>query len=308
MISPVTVGRRAVTADGSSGKAGRSGYDPAMAEPAAVRDAFQALARQPRHMGRMADADGIGNVGSIVVGRALRVFIKLDGGSIERASFQVFACPEVVPSAVVLCDMLPGLSVDAAWELSDDDLCVQAGGLPRDDLPVVSWPLVGLRLALAAATGQEAPDREDQTQPALICRCHGISRQTIVETIAEIDGATTQAIIEATGAGTGCGTCRRDIAALVDQSQARQQPQAGLSRGLGRVALLKQIAEQADPILAEVRAVGGHWELWNLRGTQVEIRVVTALDEAQAGIFRDRLERVLRDEVDPVLSVVTAAS
>jgi len=126
---------------------------------------FRALTQQPRHMGRMAEADGIGNVGSIVIGRALRFFVRIEDGRVADASFQVFACPEVVPSAVVVCDQVPGMDLATAREWDEEDLCAAAGGLPLDELPLVSWPLVGLRLALADAADEDPPLEEDRSIP-----------------------------------------------------------------------------------------------------------------------------------------------
>lgn len=268
-----------------------------MSEPAAALETYRDHQRQPRSMGRMAEPDGIGNIGSIVVGRALRFFVELDGERVAQARFQVFACPDAVPAASRLCELVVGMAVDEAAALGVPELRAAFGGLDADELPVVPWALHALRLALAAARGEAPPLAEDRLIPDLVCRCHGITRTTIEETIAELGAPEVEDLVEATGAGSGCGTCRRDLAALVETSAESAAP-APSTGGKGRVALLKRIDEVAAPLLAEV---GGALQLWNLEGATVILRA--SGDPADHAGAVTRVEMTLRDEVDPTLSV-----
>lgn len=252
--------------------------------------------REPVAMGRMTDPDGIGNVGSIVVGRALRFFLKLEGDRVSEARFQVFACSEQLPVASRLCELVVGLTVAEAAALSVADVRAAFGDLPVDHLPVVSWPLIALRQALAAARGEEPPLREDEVRGELLCRCFGVTRATVVETIAELETPELDELMAATAAGTGCGTCRRDLTALLEEAGTSAAPAPAPGGGKGRIALLKRIEAIAGPLLAES---DGALELWSVEGATLVLRARGDQDPA----LLTRLEMALRDEVDPTLKV-----
>jgi NAD(P)H-nitrite reductase large subunit len=56
----------------------------------------------------------------------------------------------------------------------------------------------------------------------LVCSCMSVTRGTIVEAVQRDDLADVDAVAEATGAGSGCGTCRRHVASLLRGSSARR--------------------------------------------------------------------------------------
>jgi len=258
--------------------------------------------QQPHHMGRMAEPQGIGNVGSIVVGRALRWFVACREGRIEEARYQVFACAEMVPSASVLSGLCRGLPLEEAAELDEAAICAELGELPRDALPLVSWPVIASRQAIAAAGGPAFELAPDPEPCALVCRCYGVSEQTIEAAITDLGaGVQVADVLAATAAGSGCGSCTRDIQALIDAHARDPGSEAAAPAavvGTGRVALLKRI----DRVSAEVLArSGGAIELWDLQGTTVQVRVRQA-GEAVAPQL-DRLQRLLQDEVEPALRV-----
>ena len=271
-----------------------------MSETALER--LQQHAQSPRNMGRMGDANGIGNVGSIVVGRALRWFLNSSDGVITEAKFQVFACPEMVASASVLSELCVGKSLAEAADLSEQDLCTALGGLERKELPLVSWPLVALRLAVAAAGGPASTLAADVSQDPLLCRCYGVTTASVRAAVEDLGAdASVDSVMAATAAGTGCGTCRRDIEQAIADTQAAAKPVAVRAAPVvasGRVALLKRVHAAADAILSEA---AGAIELWDLTGAKVKVKA----DDQNPAIspLLDRLQRTLQDEVDPVLQI-----
>ena len=93
-----------------------------------------------------------------------------------------------------------------------------------------------------------------------------MSRDTVQAAIDS--GAQDLTTIEtATKAGTGCGSCRRDIEGNVGSTTAVT---AGSK---GRIAMLKQIGAVAKPIIDEAEEQGGSIELWDLQGTAVCLRL-----------------------------------
>lgn len=278
-----------------------------MAATQQIIEQFHERGRAPQHMGRMATADGIGNVGSIVVGRALRWFLSCSDGQITQVRFQVFACSEMVPSAAVLAELCEGTSLVDASTIDEAALCAAAGGLPRSALPVLSWPLMALRLAIADAGGPAYQLPADVEHEPLVCRCKGVTELAIVQAIADVSGIPTAAdLTTMTAAGSGCGTCVRDIEQLIERETASKPPplvSAGSSAGAtGRVALMKQIMHAADDLLSEA---AGSIELWDMRGAKVLVR--TDPERADLQPLLDRLLHRIQDEVDPALMLELVA-
>lgn len=270
-------------------------------------------AQRPRNMGRMLDAHATGNVGSIVSGRALRWFLTMDGEQVAAARFQVFACQEQVAAASILSEWVVGKTVEACLRVRHEDLAATIGDLDLDHFPPQLWAVEALHDALAHIAGSNGLiDDLDTLGPAqpLICRCHGTDEATIKE-IVRSGAHDVAAIQEQSPAGTGCGTCRRDIQAVIDGVVAEPQRPAASAAAVGakgRVALMRRIQEVLQPLLDQAASAGiAGLELWDMRHHQVVLRHQPSDEEAALAQLQDRGERLLKDEVDPLLSLILEA-
>ncbi|MDW8372445.1 MAG: iron-sulfur cluster assembly scaffold protein [Planctomycetota bacterium] len=256
--------------------------------------------RHPRHLGKMLNPTLSGDVGSILAGDALRLYLRLEGERISEARFQVFNASEQVAAASVVCELLPGRTLAEAQRLTAADLCQHLGGLDPCELPAFIWALEALRVAIASWNG-ELPEGDEEFAP-LLCRCHGIAEDTVRESIRIMGLSEVQAVVDATGAGTGCGSCRADIPRLLNAAAAPPPPRRG------RIALLKQIARVVEQRLqGEFAAHGGRLELWDLDGERLRVRC-HGLSEEQRRSLLTQLERVLRAEVAAGLTVEELAA
>lgn len=266
-------------------------------------------ARRPRGIGKLLNASAIGDVGSIVAGDALRFYLKLEGaGDAERvvaAKFQVFNCQDQIGAASVVAEAVVGMTLEQARELSPADVCARLGGLDPWELPARLWSLVGLRAAIASWRRDDLPADRDLELP-LHCRCLGIPEETVRQAIAVRSLTTVDAVVEATGAGSSCGTCRIDIPALLDAATAKPAVAAAPATGpASRIQLLLRIRRAADEHLREARAQGGDLELWDFAGSRVLVRGKGALahDAAARAAAMAALQAALRSTVDPALEV-----
>jgi len=271
------------------------------------RETLQSHRERPRNMGRMGDAHAIGNVGSIVVGRALRLFVSVVDGRIAAVRFQSFACPAQLAPTSVLSEIAVGRTIEEAEELDAPDVCEALGGLPRRDLPPICWGAEALRDALRRFREAPPPAYDERRFASpLVCRCEGVEEQRLRELIDEEGIEDVAELRERSRAGTVCATCRPEVdAVLRDALESPPAPAPGAAEAApreSRLALLGKIQAASHEVLAGYRERGVSIELWDLE--EREVRVRASGDDDLAEEARDRLQAVLQDEVEPSLSVV----
>jgi nitrogen fixation NifU-like protein len=84
----------------------------------------------PRNVGEIPDADGVGTVGNPVCGDIMRLYIKIKDGSIEDIKFKTFGCGAAIASSSMLTELVKGKSIDEALKLSNKAIIEALGGLP----------------------------------------------------------------------------------------------------------------------------------------------------------------------------------
>jgi len=88
----------------------------------------------PRNVGFMKDANGVGTGGDPSCGDYVRIFIRVDGPKIAKASFQVQGCPSAIATASVFVEAIIGMTLKEAWEISDPEVVSAVGGLPEEKI------------------------------------------------------------------------------------------------------------------------------------------------------------------------------
>ena len=263
-------------------------------------------ARTPRNQGKLLNAHATGDVGSIVVGDALRFYIQVTDERITAAKFQVFNAQAQVPSASAVTELAVGRSLDQALVLAPDDVAAHLGGLDPYALPPRLWALDALRVAVGQWRGEHLAEDEPVTEP-LLCRCHNISEETVKQSIMVMDLHTVDEVIQATGAGTGCGTCRLDLPRLLDEVRSTPKPGAPAAPPrAGRVALIRRIhAAVSERFLPALKERCTDLELRDLDGSTVVVRLSGGLatDDAAARECLAELEVFLKTEIEPELGV-----
>lgn len=262
--------------------------------------------RRPRNLGKLATANAVGDVGSIVIGDALRFYIAVADGKVSQAKFQVFNCQSMLGSTSAVTELAVGKTLDEAMDLRARDVCAHLGGLDYASLPPQPWGLEGLRSAVAALVGKDLAF--DAEYEPILCRCFGVAEETVRQAIA-VNGWTdvTQASI-ATGAGRGCGTCTIDIKRLIEDSQKPAAvPPPAAAKPEGRIQLLLRIQRLVEAkFLPEIRKQGGELELWDFDGAHIKVRAKGSLagDERARNEALSALEELLRKEIAPELEIV----
>ncbi|MCE1246954.1 MAG: Fe-S cluster assembly scaffold protein NifU [Firmicutes bacterium] len=84
----------------------------------------------PRNMGEIADADGVGTVGNPSCGDVMRLYIKVSDGLITDAKFKTFGCGAAIATSSMTTEMVKGKSVEEALQLSNQAVAEALDGLP----------------------------------------------------------------------------------------------------------------------------------------------------------------------------------
>ena len=85
----------------------------------------------PRNIGQLYDADGMGLIGSQECGDQLRVWIKVREGRLSAVRHQVFGCPAAIAACSMMTQLALGLTLDEAAALTDANVAEALGGLPQ---------------------------------------------------------------------------------------------------------------------------------------------------------------------------------
>jgi nitrogen fixation protein NifU and related proteins len=84
----------------------------------------------PRNMGEIENASGVGEVGNPACGDVMRLYLKIEDGTIIDAKFKTFGCGAAIASSSMTTELIKGKSIDDALKLSNEAVSEALGGLP----------------------------------------------------------------------------------------------------------------------------------------------------------------------------------
>ena len=84
----------------------------------------------PRNMGDIKDADGIGEVGAAACGDIMKISLKIKDGRIEDARFKTFGCGSAIASSSMATELIKGRTIEEAMSFSNQEVVDALGGLP----------------------------------------------------------------------------------------------------------------------------------------------------------------------------------
>lgn len=85
----------------------------------------------PRNLGEIKDADGIGEVGNAKCGDVMQLFIKVKDDKIEDAKFKTFGCCAAIATSSMITEMIKGKSLSKLNEVTNQAVADALGGLPK---------------------------------------------------------------------------------------------------------------------------------------------------------------------------------
>jgi nitrogen fixation NifU-like protein len=84
----------------------------------------------PRNMGEIEDADGVGEVGNPACGDVMKLFLKIENDKIVDVKFKTFGCGAAIASSSMTTELIKGKTIDEALKLSNQAVAEALGGLP----------------------------------------------------------------------------------------------------------------------------------------------------------------------------------
>lgn len=109
-----------------------------------LMDHFQ----NPRNVGEMPDADGVGEEGNPTCGDMMKLFIKVEGDRIVDAKFQTFGCGAAIGVSSMITEMAKGKTLDEAMAITKESVADALDGLPPQKMHCSNLGADALRKAI----------------------------------------------------------------------------------------------------------------------------------------------------------------
>ena len=104
--------------------------------------------RNPRNVGVIEDADGVGEVGNPVCGDMMTFYIKVKDGIITDIKFKTFGCGAAIAVSSMISELVKGKNVDEALSISSKAVVEALGGLPSNKIHCSNLGAVALAMAI----------------------------------------------------------------------------------------------------------------------------------------------------------------
>ncbi|PKL47688.1 MAG: Fe-S cluster assembly protein NifU [Candidatus Riflebacteria bacterium HGW-Riflebacteria-2] len=264
----------------------------------------------PRNVGKIEDADGVGEVGSLACGDALKLYLKInrETGKIEDARFQTFGCASAIASASALTELIKGMPLEEAEKVTNDDIARFLGGLPEQKMHCSVMGREALEAALANYRGIKV---EEHADAQVICKCFWVDEHKLREVITENKLKTVEEVTHYTKAGGGCGGCVPDIKRiLADINGPDSKPETEEKPRMTNLQRIKLVTETIEKKIAPMlRQDGGDIELIDVDGYDIYVRLRGACAGCPGAkaTLQNIVAETLRREVDSNINIIEAS-
>jgi len=257
----------------------------------------------PRNVGVIDDADGVGEVGSLSCGDALTFYFKLDeNGKIKDAKFQTFGCASAIASSSALTEMVKGLTLEEAQKITNEDIAEYLGGLPKEKMHCSVMGRDALEKAIACHLGR--PEKEINGE--IVCECFGVTDLEIERVVKENHLSTIEEVTDYVKAGGGCGNCHDRIQEIIDTVLGTDRPvkkKVPILTNLQKIKLIEESIERE--INPNLKKDAGRLELVDVDGNRVMVRFGGSCASCVKSpiTLKHYVESRLRELVTPELEV-----
>lgn len=269
---------------------------------------------QPRNAGVLEDANGVGDVGSISCGDALRLMLKVEPETdiILDAHFQTFGCGSAIASSSALTEMVKGKTLDDALKVSNQDIADYLDGLPPEKMHCSVMGREALQAAIANYRGEEWSD--DHEEGALICKCFAIDAVMIEDTIRANELCSVEDVTNYTKAGGGCSSCHEGIEEILVKVMAERgesfkpgtpSKEEAAPAGMTNLQRIKKIEAVLESVRPQLKRDGGDIELLDVDGKTIYVSMTGACAGCQMeALTLQGIQQKLMEELKEFIKIV----
>ena len=272
------------------------------------------------HFGEIADADGVGEHGSIACGDAMKFFFKVRRAEnpvddvIIAAKYSTFGCTSAIASSEALCEIIEKgeYTPIEALKIRNEDIVKFLEGLPSQKIHCSVMGAEALEAAVAdwaqkrgvdlEALGVHLESKEDEGS-RLVCTCFNVTESELKRRIVELNLHTIDDVIGAIKAGGACGACQHAPGGIQDDTTLDNVQKMKLSPYQLSKRIEAVLEEDIRPMLA---ADGGDVEIIDIKENliYVDLTGACATCPGASGTIQHVIEKKLRDKVDDALRVI----
>jgi NifU-like protein len=272
-------------------------------------DKVKAYFENPQNIGEVENPDGVGEVGSLACGDALRLTFKLDEQKrIQEARFQTFGCASAIASSSALTELIKGKTLEEAEKITNKDIAAFLGGLPKEKMHCSVLGEQALSAAIANYRGQPVPKVEEGE---IVCECFGVTDKEIERVIRQNNLKTREEVTNYTKAGGGCESCHDKIETILtrilkEEKSSIEIPTVSRPAPLTNLRKMKLIEETLErEIRPALKADGGDIDLIDIEGNKVLVSLRGACSSCRAAevTLKQYVETKFKEFVSPEIIV-----
>jgi NifU-like protein len=265
----------------------------------------------PRNVGEVENPDGVGEVGSMACGDALKLTFKLGpDGRIADCKFKTFGCASAIASSSALTEMVKGMTLEEAERVTNKDIAEYLGGLPEQKMHCSVMGREALEVAIANYRGL-GDGKKHELEGEVVCHCFGVTRDVVERVIRENNLHTIEEVTHYCKAGGGFESCHGTIRGIIDavwKTAPASPPRSGeVKKRLTTVQKIRLIEETIErEIRPKLQQDGGDIELIDVDGNRVIVAMRGQCANCPTAPFTltETVEAPLREFVSDDLVVV----
>lgn len=164
------------------------------------------------------EPDAFGEVGSLACGDQMRVGIKIKDNKIYDIRWLTYGCASAIASTSMMSEMVKGMSLKEAYNITPDMITSALGGLPEHKFHCSVLGDKALRAAIDSYLEKNnLPNPYKSTIAKIVCECKGVTDMQIEELVKSDKAKTYEDLERLTGCGTGCGKCKNRIIETLEE-------------------------------------------------------------------------------------------
>lgn len=274
--------------------------------------------KNPRNVGEIKNADGTGQVGSLVCGDALKLTIKVNKETeiIEDIKFQTFGCASAIASSSILTEMAKGKTLEEALKITNRDIADALGSLPDEKMHCSVMGMEALEAAVRSyRQGGEPVIFEQEPGTNIVCQCFNVSEQAIIQAIHNNNLKTVEDVTHFTKAGGACGKCKGEIQKILNKVLSCEVPSAPKEEktkpyaDMTIVEKIKAVEEVlSNDIKPKLNLDGGSVELTDISGNVITVKLLGMCGGCMnaAATLKGFVEKTLREKLSADIEVKQA--